>query len=1039
MSVRQDTMAQPWSHFPFYSIVDEYEFRDEAPHGGYLTFFENKVFNPLEISNDSADSPDFDIETQSGINMCNYKTIQELNNTLNSNNKIELTLMHSNMRSLMKNSWKLTNLLSSLDKPIDIIGLSETWLNNNTEHLFQDFGHYRGYFNHKQSKGGGCGLFIHKKFESEVRKDLHFNNDNSQVITVEIKIDGQRNILITCIYKPPDVNVNDFNQALDNYLSLLAKENKISYLMSDFNIDLFKIKTHEPTEAFYNIMRSYNHQPLIYRPTRVTSTSATLIDNIFTNDTKIISSGIILSDISDHFPIYATNSITIKSIKNENITYRKVDDNAINNFKQKLTNENWNEIYEIDDPNLSYNYFENKFKLLYDQCFPLKNKIIKLYNDNSKPWITAGIKISIKQKSKLYKKYLRNPSNLNKDNYQSFNKILKKTIHNSKRLFYQEQFDAAKGNIKKNWEIINNILNRKKTNIQSNSFLIDNSMTNDKIKIANGFNNFFAIVGKTLARKIPVSNIRPLDFLTNLTQNANSIFLNPVIPDELIKLLSQLNKSASGYDDFQPLIVKQCKDIILDPLLHIYNQSFQKGIFPEQLKVAKVTPIYKKESTHLFTNYRPISILSVFSKILEKLMHARLISFINRFEILYTNQFGFREKRSTSMAILTFVEKLRTALDNGEYGIGLFLDFSKAFDTVDHQILLQKLEFYGVRGIALNWVKTYLSNRIQRTNYKNIISNPEIISCGVPQGSVLGPLFFILYINDIYLTSPDLFFILFADDTNVLITGPNLLDITNILNRELKTIENWLTANKLSLNIKKTKYIIFTSSQKRYNANICNISIQEQRLKRVNHIQFLGITIDQHLNWKQHIKIIQGKLSRILGILYRVKDLLKRETMLTIYYSLFHSYINYGNLIWGSTYKTSINQLYLSQKKFVRIATNSDYRAHAAPLFKELKLLDIYDMNKLNLLSFIFKWQRDDDKYQTIFQNYYKRHREIHRYNTRHRDNFIKPKPHNHYGFQSIKYSASDLWNTLDNTIMQSKSIFIFKKMLKHHYLGTYI
>ena len=161
--------------------------------------------------------------------------------------------------------------------------------------------------------------------------------------------------------------------------------------------------------------------------------------------------------------------------------------------------------------------------------------------------------------------------------------------------------------------------------------------------------------------------------------------------------------------------------------------------------------------------------------------------------------------------------------------------------------------------------------------------------------------------------------------------------------------------------------------------------------------------------------------------------------MLTIYYSLFHSYINYGNLIWGSTYKTSINQLYLSQKKFVRIATNSDYRAHAAPLFNELKLLDIYDMNKLNLLSFIFKWQRDDDKYQTIFQNYYKRHREIHRYNTRHRDNFIKPKPHNHYGFQSIKYSASDLWNTLDNTIMQSKSIFIFKKMLKHHYLGTYI
>ena len=324
--------------------------------------------------------------------------------------------------------------------------------------------------------------------------------------------------------------------------------------------------------------------------------------------------------------------------------------------------------------------------------------------------------------------------------------------------------------------------------------------------------------------------------------------------------------------------------------MYVSNLSFQTGVFPRELKIANVVPIFKSGDEMVFTNYRPVSVLPIFSKILERLMYNRLIDYINENKLLYKYQFGFQKGKSTYMAVLTLVDKISEALDNGDYVIGVFLDFSKAFDTVDHDILLRKLEKYGIRGRALDWFTDYLSNRLQYVTYNGAKSKREIIKCGVPQGSILGPLLFLLYINDLSTVSNDCFSVLFADDTNMFVAGKNTSEMCVKLNNDLQEICEWLRCNKLSLNILKSHYMIFTTKNK--TAQDLDIKISNTAVERVYDTKFLGVYIDAQLTWKKHIEYTCSKLSKCAGILLKARKKTKQKCpniiILFICISIFH-------------------------------------------------------------------------------------------------------------------------------------------------------
>uniref|UniRef100_A0A8C6SQ40 Reverse transcriptase domain-containing protein n=1 Tax=Neogobius melanostomus TaxID=47308 RepID=A0A8C6SQ40_9GOBI len=510
------------------------------------------------------------------------------------------------------------------------------------------------------------------------------------------------------------------------------------------------------------------------------------------------------------------------------------------------------------------------------------------------------------------------------------------------------------------------------------------------------------------------------------------MFLKPVEEKEILDIVKGCkNKTSTDYHDMDMKTLKTVIESISKPLTYICNLSLQTGQFPDGMKVAKVIPLFKAGDKHLFTNYRPVSLLPQFSKILEKVYNSRLDSFIERCNLLSDNQFGFRNNHSTSHALFDIIEEITNAVDNKKYAIGLFIDLSKAFDTINYDILINKLEHYGIRGVALQWVTSYLKNRKQCVKIGDYQSSCRQIVCGLPQGSILGPKLFNMYINDICKTSQVLKFILFADDTNIFASGDDLQQLCRIVNLELKSVNKWFKQNKLSLNLSKSKMMIFGNC----NSNAQEaIQIEGVVIERVHEIKFLGVIIDDRITWKAHIKYISTKISRSISVIAKAKHILNIKALHILYCSLILPYLYYCTVVWGSTYKNTLKPIVLLQKRAIRVIHKVGFLDHTNSLFLKSKIMKFCDIVEFQTVQMLYK-----ARYKLLPGQIQRRFQErTGCYELRDELNFRTQKHSSTLKSFSPTVNGVQLWNKLEMELKRSPNINLFKYKYKQKTFEIY-
>lgn len=737
-------------------------------------------------------------------------------------------------------------------------------------------------------------------------------------------------------------------------------------------------------------------------------------------------SGVFPVSITDHYPVFISISNVLLDINDKvECKFRCHNKNNLLNLESKLS-EQLSSFSDYDNLSIEdrCNLFVNIFNDAYNSCCPIKTKYMSVKRINS-PWLSVSLLRCISRKHWLYRQSLMDADYV--DQYKRYRNVLTTTIRNAKKAYFDDKFNSCIRDSRKTWRAIGDILSpntKRGTPLEMES---NDDMIADPLIIATKFNEHYVSVAEKLASKIPPSNVNPLN---NITPRLNSFVYMPCDSNEIMNTIASFKSKGAPLDFVPSYIFKHVASTVSPVISSLINSSFFEGVFPINLKIARVIPIFKSGSRSSFSNYRPISTLSFLSKIFERIMFSRLDSYFHKYDILCSEQFGFRRDHSTSDAVLRYTDSVYSALNSGEFHMSVMLDLSKAFDTVQHSILLGKLELYGIRGLSLSWVQSYLTDRKQYVSIDGTDSQLLPITAGVPQGSILGPLLFLIYINDMHLCSNIVSFVHFADDTTMFYKSSELDDLYETVNAELECVDSWLRANKLSLNVEKSVCMIHSNRNANTNQSI---KIRDIEIKSVDETKFLGIIIDNKLSFASHINYVCSRLSRSCGIIRKLSFYLPLHVLKKIYLSLALPHLTYGVEIWGGTALTGLSKLGGLQDRCVKrlsYAVQSD-------------ISTIYQCNNLLPLSAIHKYFVSIKFYQyfilarshyfyDIFNKIQIQHSIPTRFKTSHCLNF--PAVYKSKVFKSFVYKSVKIWNDIPVDIKQCKSLYIFKRKARIFY-----
>lgn len=970
----------------------------------------------------------------------NHKNFIELEESEN------LIIVQQNIRSLRANFDTFIAELETWTRYPDVIILTEVWINSEESYLYS-LSNYKSIFNCNDNYRAG-GVVIYIKNDITINSHDIYTFNSADCISVTLK-SNKLNVCIIAIYRHYQKSIQAF---IDELQGFIMKSNNFTnernvIMLGDLNINL--LENSLAVENYKTLLACCGLESIINIPTRVTVKSQTCIDHVFAkiNNKQIITYGarVIDARITDHSmtAVWMRESTTIaaKQLIGEasiggtsQSAARRIDYATLNRL---LGTEDWKSVYNCKDASVAYDNFVGVIQDFISKSW----RVIKRKNFKKlKPWVTELVCKKINKRNRLLQKLKREPNN--NDLRYSFKKMrndLQMEIRNLKNKYYAASFNKCLGDSKKTWEVLNEITNQKiKGDNECVAKIVDNGKEIENLKeIANVFNKFFLSVSDKLHAgvnipddfyRLPYNNV-----FTSNSQNS-SMFLYSVSKEEVEKVVKSLkNNKSPGIDNISSFLVKNIFPKIGDVLTYIINLSFSTGIFPEKLKEALVIPIFKSNSKELCNNYRPISLLSCFSKVIEKLMKVRLINYLDRIHFFSSNQYGFRSGMNTEAALNNFMKQVSGGVNDGKRVSGLFLDIKKAFDTVEHEVLLSKMYSSGIRGIVLHWFESYLTNRTQSVKIKNEYSEKGIIRYGVPQGSVLGAILFIIFINDLCSGRFNGKVTSFADDTALSYVADSCEEIQQCMNEDLMYLRWWFVNNKMFLSPEKTSYINFSLRGKvllnhpiKYKCLdcLCKMSFCDGNCVIINcndSIKYLGIILDGELKWKKYIIALSKKINPVLRLIFLLKPFAPISVLRSVYFSLIYSRLSYGILCWGGTYFSNLKAIIVKQKRIIRTILNKSMTEPSMPLFKELKILPLRYIYVYKVLRAFY------ERSGNIFNN------EVdYKDKLRTRNNLFIPKPTVTYFKKTIEYLGPKIFNSLPKDIKETRGKNRFLKQVRN-------
>lgn len=875
----------------------------------------------------------YDFENESLKQDIAYGDIKSLNDDLKRNDNL---CLYVNIRSLNANFENLKILIERLKVKPYVIVCAETW---NLEHCqYYRLNGYNLYYNEsKINKSDGVVIYIKKNIKQTTEI---IEIGKLKILNTEIILSNEKHLQISSMYRSHDLNCCEFILNVKNYLK--AKRNvKNHFIIGDFNINI--INNEITSEEFLNNFLENGFLPgftSVTRPYDINTESGTCIDNIFIKTNNEIDTNTFKLSIPtpDHFPLFVNVKRSRPKIEEDNCVTKVYDYKKLEKIASRT---NWN-VTETGNPNKAINSIIEKIQ----KC--LENSEVVMHKKNKKDrsvprknWITKAIIKSCNKKEALYKEVKAEPNNENlKNKYKNYVKILNKIIKDAKINYEKKIVEQNIDNQRNLWKVINNKIGNdrkeKGTNIRE-IITNDNEIVKDQKEIVNIMNTHYCKMGEDMSKKISIPKNKKISLPPI---NEKSIFLKPTDNHEVISIIDNLKNKNGGVDRISAKTLKTISSHISETLANIFNNCIEQSIWPDALKKAEVIPIYKSGKKHIIENYRPISLISNIAKIFEKIIYNRLSDFITKNNLLSSKQFGFTKKKGTKDALSYITSKIYENLDKSTPIAVTFIDLAKAFDTVNHEILLDKLYSYGIRGKAYDLLESYLKNRKQKVRIGQNSSDFKNINTGVPQGTILGPLLFIIYVNDLLTNMPNNI-VSYADDTAIIAIGKKWEDVEAIMNKYLEEVSIWLALNKLTLNVKKTVYITF--------GNYCdsvpkdlNIIINNEKIQKVDNYKYLGIVLDFNLKWKEHIEYTINRTRYLIFVFHKLSKIMNTNTLKMIYYALIHSKLSYGNIAWGGAYKSNLQLLQNIQNRILKKVYKNFF-----PQNKPLNMLQIFALESL--------------------------------------------------------------------------------------------